>query len=509
MKIKKRGIQLPMRIIINALIILFEIVLLVVSAVRFSERFLGIYWIFQFISIITVIYIINMRGNQSYKIMWIIFILLVPPIGALFYLLWGGGRMFPHLKKRMKRCTEKYFSYLPDDEETVSRLNYNDMIHSRQAEFLRKEAGLPVYGETTSKFYSPGEKFFPALLEELSKAEKYIYIEFFILGNGYMWNQIFKILKEKAASGVEIKVIFDDFGSINYQYKGFVARLKKYGIQVSAFNRISPALDGFMNNRNHRKIVIIDGKVAVTGGINISDEYINKIEKHGYWMDSAIIIKGKAVNTFLAMFCSMWEFTTRKEIDFKEHLADFPAENDGFYIPYCDDPLNDANPAEGIYMQILNNAQRYVYIATPYLILDNTMTNAICLAAKSGVDVKIITPSVPDKWYVHPVTQFYYSELMDAGAEIYEYTPGFIHSKLFLSDDNVATVGTVNMDYRSFYFHFECGVWMSGNRTITDIKENFESIISVSHKIEKEEWKKRPVWQKIKQGLLHLFAPFM
>lgn len=509
MKIKKRGIQIPVRIIINALIILFEIALLVVSAVKFSEKFLGIYWLFQLISIITVIYIINMRGNQSYKIMWIIFILLVPPVGTIFYLLWGGGRMFPHLKKHMKKCTEKYFSLLPEDSKAVNSLNYNDMLHSRQAEFLRKEAGLPVYCETTSKFYAPCEKLFPFLLEELREAEKYIYIEFFILGDGYMWNQIFKILKEKAAAGVEIKVIFDDFGSIKYQYKSFIPRLKKYGIQVSAFNRISPSLDGFMNNRNHRKIIIIDGKTAVTGGFNISDEYINRIKKHGYWMDSGIIIKGKAVNTFLAMFCSMWEFNTKQEIDFEKHLADSSDKNDGFYIPYCDDPLNDANPAEGIYMQILNNAQRYVYIATPYLILDNTMISAICLAAKSGVDVKIITPSVPDKWYVHPVTQFYYSELMDAGVEIYEYTPGFIHSKMFLSDDNVATVGTVNMDYRSFYFHFECGVWMSGNESVADIKSNFESIIADSEKIENEKWKKRPLSQKIKQALLHLFAPFM
>lgn len=509
MKIKKRGRQFPFRIVINALIILFEIVLLVVYAISFSEKFLGIYWVLQFISILTVIYIINMRGNQSYKIMWIIFILLVPPIGTFFYLLWGGGRMFPHLKKRMKKCTEKYFSCLPDDEKTVNRLNYNDLLHFRQAEFLRREVKLPVYSGTTSEFYAPGEKLFQPLLEELKKAEKYIYLEFFILGDGYMWNRIFKILKEKAAVGVEIKVIFDDFGSINYQYKGFISRMQKHGIQVSVFNPIGPVLNAFMNNRNHRKIIVIDGKVAVTGGINIADEYINKIEKFGYWMDSAIILKGKAVNTFLAMFCSMWEFTTRKEIDFKEHLADYSVKDDGFYIPYCDDPLNDANPAEGIYMQILNNAQRYVYIATPYLILDNTMTNAICLAAKSGVNVKIITPAVPDKWYVHPVTQFYYDELLDAGVEIYEYTPGFIHSKLFLCDDSVATVGTVNMDYRSFYFHFECGVWMSGNKSIADVKENFESIMAVSHKIDKNDWKKRPLMLKIKQEILHLFAPFM
>lgn len=506
---KKKQHRLPVRIIITAVILLIEIYLLFLTVTRLSEQRVWIYSVAEFISILTVLSIVNKRGNPSYKIMWIIFILLVPLFGVITYLLWGGGRVFPHIRRKLNRITAKYRTYLPDDKKALSRLNYEDMIHSRQAEFIRREADVPVFDGTSSKFFAPGEKLMPVLIEELKRAKRYIYIEFFILAEGSMWDEIFAVLKEKAENGVEIKVIFDDFGSIKAQSKNFVKSLKECGIEVSSFNPIVPSINIFMNNRDHRKIIVIDGETAFTGGINIADEYINRIERFGYWMDSAVMIKGTAVTSFLYMFASMWEFTTGKEIDFNAHKSDKEQKNDGFYIPYPDDPLDDKNPAAGVYMQILNNAQKYVYIATPYLIPDSHLIGALCLAAKSGVEVKIVTPSIPDKWYVHPVTQYYYSELLAAGVNIYEYTPGFIHSKIFLSDDSVATVGTVNTDYRSLYLHFECGVWMCGTETVKDIKESFEEILAVSEKIDPIAWKKRPLWQKVKQNILHLFAPFM
>ena len=506
---KQKQHRPPIRLIITLLIILAELTLLVLAILNLSEKSVWVYTVAEFASIITVLSIINRRGNQSYKIMWIIFILLIPLFGITAYLLWGGGRVMPHIKKRFLRSNKKHHNMLPDDTQVVSRLNYSDMIHYRQAEYIRREANMPVYDGTTGLFLSPGEKLMPTLLEELKKAEKYIFIEFFILAEGTMWDEIFEILKEKARLGVEIKIIFDDFGSIKTQSKDFVKRLKNSGIEVSSFNPIIPSVNIFMNNRDHRKIIVIDGKVAFTGGINIADEYVNRIERFGYWMDSAILIRGTAVSSFLYMFCTMWEFTTGKSLQSSNYLCEFSTENDGFYIPYCDDPINKNNPAAGIYMQILNNAQKYVNIATPYLILDANMVNSLCLAAKSGVSVNIVTPSVPDKWYVHPVTQYYYAELMESGVNIYEYKPGFMHSKLFLSDDHVATVGTVNMDYRSFYLHFECGVWMCGTKTIVQIKENFNEILNDSVKISPEDWKRRPKLLKIKQSILHLFAPFM
>ena len=264
-----------------------------------------------------------------------------------------------------------------------------------------------------------------------------------------------------------------------------------------------------MNNRDHRKIVVIDGKTAFTGGINIGDEYINKENRFGYWLDSAVMIKGNAVKSFLGMFCAMWEFTTGKRIRIKNYIADSTLKEDGFVLPYCDGPLQPSNPAEGLYMQILGTAQKYVYITTPYLIIDNNMKNALTMAAKAGIDVRIITPGIPDKWYVHPVTRYNYLELLESGVKIYEFTPGFVHSKIFVSDDRVATVGTVNMDYRSFVFHFECGAWICNNNTVLDIREHFKEIMEQCKEITLEMWKKQSFNAKFKQWILHIFAPFM
>ncbi len=509
MKRKKQGFKLPTRLIIAGFMIICEVLLVMWVINALSSHALWAYTAAEFLSIITVIAIVTKRGDPSYKMMWIIFILLVPLFGVASYLLWGGGRMLPYFKNRMKNSANEYKKHLPSDNNESLNLKYNDLFHFRQAEYLRKEAGFPIYNQTESQYFAPGEKFLPTLLEELKRAEKYIYIEYFILAEGKMWDSIFEILKQKAANGVEIKIIFDDFGSMGRQSKKFISSIRAVGIEVTSFNPILPIINIFMNNRNHRKIIVIDGDTAFTGGLNIADEYINELERFGYWMDSAIMLKGKAVEGFLNMFCTMWKFATGKSIDYKLHLGNYNASGNGFYIPYCDDPLNDSNHAKGIYMQILNNAQKYVYIASPYLVLDNSTLHALTLAAKSGIDVKIVTPSIPDKWYVHCVTQYYYSELLEAGVEIYEYTPGFIHSKLFLSDDNVATVGTVNMDYRSFYLHFECGVWMSGTDSLKEIKQNFDDILVSSEKINFNKWKKRSVFIKIKQDLLHLLSPLM
>lgn len=451
----------------------------------------------------------NRRSNPDHKIAWIVFILLFPIFGVTVFLLWGGGRVAPFLSRRMRICEARYLRYLREDGEVRNRLKYYDLIHSRQADYLSAESELPLHDATSTEYLSPGEKFHPRFLEELSKAEKYIFIEFFILAEGKMWNEVHSILKEKAKKGVEIKIIFDDFGSIKRQSKGFISRLRSEGIEVSIFNPINPIMNIFMNNRDHRKIVVIDGKTAMTGGINIGDEYINEVERFGYWLDSAVIIKGNAVKSFVAMFCCMWEFTTGKRIRIKEYMVDAPAENDGFVLPYCDGPLNGKNPAEGLYMQILNTAQKYVYIMTPYLIIDNNMINSLEMAAKSGIDVRIMTPYIPDKWYVHPVTQYNYHQLLEAGIKIYEYTPGFIHSKIFVSDDRVATIGTVNMDYRSFVFHFECGTWICDSNTVFDIREHFKSLIPQCREITIESWKRRSVKDKLKQWILHIFAPFM
>lgn len=502
-------IRIQSRIIISALLLLFQLAFLFFLIYDSSLYSVWGITLSNIIGAITSIVIINKRGNPDHKIVWIVFILIFPIFGISVYILWGGGRVLPHMRKKMAACEAKYMRFLENDLDILTHLQYSDIAHSRQADYLTSESGFPLYDNTSAEYLPSGEKFLSRLTEELEQAEEYIYIEFFIIAEGYMWEQIHTILKRKVAEGVEVKIIFDDFGSIKRQHKHFVQNLRNEGMEVSVFNPISPLMTPFQNNRNHRKIVIIDGLSAFTGGVNIGDEYINKLERFGHWMDSGILIKGNAVKSFLCMFCTMWEFITGKEINIKSHLKNSHIVDDGFALPYSDGPLNELNPAEGIYMQILNSAQKYVYIMTPYLVIDDMMTSTLCMAAKSGIEVCIVTPHIPDKWYVHNVTQYNYLELLQSGVKIYEYTPGFLHSKVFLSDDCISNVGSVNMDYRSFVFHFECGVWLSGKETALNIKQHFREILSQSREIKLEDWEKRSVGTRLKQAILHIFGPLM
>ncbi len=506
---KKRGIRIKLRVILTAIGLLIAIAGMLWAAVSLQHNFFKIFSAFEILGIIISLYIVNKRENPSYKIAWIVFILVLPVFGLFIYMMWGGQRTFPHLKKRFLKCEQRYMKYLEQDPAVKRLLCYEDNSQTRQASYLSGESGYPVYKDSSVTYLSPGEVFLPTLIEELKKAKKYIFIEYFIIADGKMWNAVYEVLKVKASLGVEVKVIFDDFGSIKRQYADFLVRLKKAGIEVSVFCPLKPSLNMVMNNRNHRKIIIIDGNVAFTGGINLADEYINEFERFGYWMDCAAMVKGCAVDSFVIMFCTMWEYITGKQILMSGHLISKPIYSEGYVLPYADSPMDTKSTAEGIYQQILNTAHKSVDIATPYLILDDTMTSAIKLAAKAGVKVRIVTPFIPDKKYVHPVTQYYYSELMDAGVEIYEYTPGFIHSKIFICDNASATISTVNMDYRSFYFHFECGVWFTNEDTIKEMKTHFEEILKDSKKIDKNLWKKRGIITRFKQWFLHLFAPLM
>lgn len=511
MKFKKVGTSPPVKLVTTLILVILQFVITVILLFRLTHSTVWLYVLFQVINFVVVFYIVNKRSNPSYKIMWIIFIMSIPPIGSVVYLLWGSGRVTPKFRRRalaVKKTTEKF---LRQDPAVISGLEYNDLQHSRQAIYLKNQSGYPVWNNTETEFLSPGEKFFPRMLEELQKAEKFIFIEFFILAEGKMWDEVHSILRQKIRQGVEVRVIYDGFGSIMRQQHGFEKKLNAEGIKTLVFNPVRPSVDLFQNNRNHRKIIVVDGVVSMTGGINIGDEYINLTQPHGYWMDSAIILRGPATNNFTVMFCEMWNTITKKQLmDPAKYLPrSFDTFSDGFVQPYCDTPIEQSNPAAGIYMQILCSAKKYVYITSPYLILDNTMLDLIKSTAQSGVDVRIITPKIEDKWYVHPVTQSYYDELLSAGVKIYEFKPGFIHSKLFVSDDKVATVGTVNVDYRSFYLHFECGTWIADNKSVLDIKQNILRTMEDSTEIKLDEWRSRPNFMKVKQFVLRLFAPFM
>lgn len=506
----RRGIPIPGRIIVAGLLILLQIAFFTLVGMSISIWATAIHRAIQVLSLVLVLAIISKRDNPSYKLTWIVFIILTPFVGGVLFFLWGNGKARPVLKKRYTKKHKISKKYLLQNHTVSEALRERDIHHARQSEYLYRESDCPVYTDTSVEYLSPGEYFFERMLEELEGAEKFIFMEYFIVARGEMWSRIFDVLKRKSAMGVEVRIIFDDFGSISRQNKNFIKRLRACGIKVIAFNRIRASIDLFLNNRDHRKICVIDGYVSMTGGINIADEYINKTHPHGHWLDSAVILKGPATATFTVAFCEMWSCFSRENLDPGKYIVyNFPTYK-GFVQPYTDNPLDTKHhPGEGIYRQILGTAKDYVYITSPYLILDNTMSAALTSAAKAGVDVRIITPKIKDKWYVHPVTRFNYQELLEAGVRIFEYTPGFIHSKLFVSDDAVATCGTINMDYRSFYFHFECGVWFCGVDAVNDIKEDFLRIQDLSEEITLPKWSKRPVMQKLTQALLNVFAPFM
>ncbi len=500
---------LPTRFLLSALLLGVQFSLLFAFLYTLSTKFFWIYLLSQIGGAVSIILIVNRRGNSGYKIAWIVFILLVPVFGIAVYFLWGSDRLSLPRYRRMTTCESGYLPQLNRNGKLLEHLRLRHGVLARQAEFLMRESGYPLYRNTAAEYLAGGEAFFERVLQELAKAERFIFLEFFLVAEGNLWNEIHSVLLKKRREGVEIRLLFDDLGSVKRQAKDFVNRLQKEGISVAVFNKIRPSADLFLNNRNHRKIIVIDGRVAFTGGANLADEYVNRLPRFGHWMDSGVVLTGAAVESFTAMFCTMWEFTTKKPLDFSRYRATSFPPSQGFVLPYCDGPLTRKNPAEGIYMQILGTAERYVYLSTPYLILDNTMISALRMAVKSGVDVRILTPHIPDKWYVHPVTQYNYLELLEAGVRIYEYSPGFIHAKFFVADDRVATVGTVNMDYRSFLLHFECGVWLCDNRAVLSVRDHFCTLLEDSRQITLSSWKKSSVFKRLLRAVLHLFSPFM
>jgi cardiolipin synthase len=350
------------------------------------------------------------------------------------------------------------------------------------------------------------------LIEKLETAKKYIFLEYFIIEDGEMWGRIHAVLKRKVAEGVDVRVIYDDIGCILTVDRNFAARLEAEGIKCRVFHRFVPVLSSRQNNRDHRKICVVDGICAFTGGINIADEYINKVERFGYWKDNAVMLEGEAVWSFTVMFLGMWDYLIGKKKvgDYLEYKPDYAVcahEADlGYVQPYTDSPLDDEALGENIYLGMIEAAQNYVWITTPYLIIDEQMTEALCRAVKSGVDVRIVTPGIPDKKLVNETTKSYYPILIENGVKIYEYKPGFIHAKTFLCDDRLATVGSVNLDYRSLYLHFECGVWLYNAECIADIKKDFFEIFDVSEQIRKS---KNSLFRQLFRGVLELIAPLL
>lgn len=381
-----------------------------------------------------------------------------------------------------------------------------------QSAYLEKCASSPRFTQTETTYYPLGDVMFPAMLEELEKAEKYIFMEFFIIEPGIMWDSILDVLRRKAAQGLDVRLIYDDMACIMRLPRDYAERMESVGIRCCTFHRFQPVPTGTLNNRDHRKICCIDGVTAFTGGVNLADEYINKRERFGHWLDCGIKVRGRAAYSFTQMFLSMWDYIRHEEDDpvaFRptaealEGIGD-----DGVVQPYCDSPADDEPVGETVYINMLSRAKKYVYICTPYLVVDNEIMNALTSAAKCGVDVRMICPHIPDKWYVHLVTRSYYAPLMKAGVRIYEYTPGFIHSKTFVCDDDYGICGTINLDYRSLFLHHECAVWMYKSGAIADMKASFLETLEKCEEITRESYR-RPWYVRLGQSLLRVLAPLM
>ena len=515
---KKRLFKiLTSRLFIIAVLILIQLFLLLFALVRLGTMK---YWIsvaFNILSFLMVLCILPREDNPSYKISWIILIMAVPLVGGIFYLIFGRKANSRRMAQQMEHYTQSLLHRdhgepLQDSsqsEETLSLLRRDHPALARQANYIYRVSGFELYQNTQAEYFPIGEAFYQRLLQELREAKRFIFLEYFIVQPGRMWDSILRVLENKQKHGVQIRILYDDVGCVATLPSLYGDYLRGKGFQVGVFNPFHPRLSAATNYRDHRKICVIDGNVGFTGGINLADEYINAREKHGHWKDTAVMLRGDAVQSLTEMFLELWQFTCQEQLALSDFLPTVRCTCSGFVQPYGDSPLDSFNVAENVYMQILNHAQNYVYLTTPYLILDNEMMTAICLAAQSGIDVRIMTPHVPDKWYVHMVTRSHYPQLLRAGVRIFEYTPGFIHSKMFVSDDDTAIVGTTNVDFRSFYLHFECGAAFYLSPVVAQVKEDFLRTQNICEEItlEHEYAIKAPV--RLLRSLLRAFAPLM
>ena len=501
---------LTQRVVLTALLILIQALLLFGIIWKLNNYFIYFYAFSVLLSLLLTLRIINNKSNPAFKIAWLIPILLFPVLGGLVYLVFGSDRTGKYIRNKMGRIEKEM-------QDGISKANERSGIEKmppdvvNQSHYISNSAHCPPYKNTTVEYLPMGEVKFERMVQELKKAKRYIFMEYFIIQEGTMWNTILDVLEEKAKEGVDVRVIYDDMGCILTLPTGYEKTLREKGIQCQIFNPFIPILSSHFNTRDHRKICVIDGNVGFTGGINLADEYINGYEKHGHWKDTAILLKGEAVFSLTTMFLSMWDYLIKKEgEDYAAYYPDSWDENaQGIVQPFADNPLDDEAVGETVYLNLINKAKRYVYITTPYLILSNEMVTAMNTAAKSGVDVRIITPHVPDKWYVHAVSRSYYEMLVEAGVKIYEYTPGFVHAKTFVVDDEYAVVGTINLDYRSLYLHFECAAWMYKASCVTDVRDDFLKTQQMSQEITLEECRNISIPRRLGRSVLRVLAPLM
>ncbi|MDR0551336.1 MAG: cardiolipin synthase [Spirochaetaceae bacterium] len=474
-----------------------------------------IYMSLSFISVIISIHILNKNNKPAFKITWIFLILTFPVFGGIFYIVFYLQSDPRKYRAAIKTSVEKSKPFFLLPGAALEQLRDENVFI--KARYLQEQQGFPVYTHTETVYFPSGESFYKRLLTELEKAEKYIFLEFFIISEGRMLDGIMDILKRKAKAGVDVRFLYDDLGCLNTLPDDWKPVLRKAGIQFQAFNPFRPVLSSVQNYRDHRKIVSIDGRTAFTGGINIGDEYINDYEKYGHWKDAGIMLKGHAAWSLTIMFIRFWNsiFTAVKEKTERNYMDLYPWKDaectivgEGFVQPYCGNPVNREYVCEQVYLRMINNAKNYLYINTPYLIPDETVFSSLVSQAKAGTDIRIITPHKPDKPLVHMVTRAYYRRLLQAGVRIYEYTRGFNHSKTFVADDQIASVGSANLDFRSLCLHFECGVLLYKTKTVLDVKQDFLDTLKLCGEITLDDCS-RGIIRRFFENILCILAPVL
>ena len=490
------------------IILQFLLVFLVLS--RASE-FWPVFRLFNIvISIISVLIIINNRSNAAYKVAWITMLLIAPIFGVFFYYLFAGQRVSKKEKRRMYTISKSLTENVKQDRQIIHKLREENLNAYRQAKYINDISQDPVFQNTKVTYFESGEDFIETYLEELKKAKKYIFLEYFIIAKGRMWDSILEVLEEKVKEGVDVRLIYDDFGCISSLPRYYNRQMEEKGIKCIAFNRVIPFLSIRMNNRDHRKLTVIDGKVGFTGGLNLADDYINVKQRFGYWKDTVIKLEGDAVWNITALFLSIWDYLCKNENeDYRKYKAKNNIVNDSYVAVYGTIPIINETIGENILLNMINRATNYIYITTPYLIIDNEIMTALCNAAKMGIDVRIVMPSIPDKKVVFIVSRSYYPLLIEAGVKIYEYTPGFIHSKLIVVDDEFVNVGTINFDYRSLYLNYECGAWIYKDKEILKIRKNVLDVISACREINADESQKIKRKHRFIKAILRFFAPLL
>jgi cardiolipin synthase len=507
----ERRIAAALRIALVVVLLLAQVALVAALAYFLEQRAAIVYGALRLAGLIGAIMIYNSRGNTMYKFTWIILILTVPVVGLILYLLWSGTVQNRRLYRVAQRRAEEPESVRKRDELNAEKLTRAVPAWARVMNSLRLR-GFPAYRETRVEYFPEGKLFLEDLLAHCEKAERFIFLEYFILAEGKLWNRLYGILCEKARAGVEIKIIFDDFGNIKRFRGGTIERLREAGVEVFVFNPVHHYVNRlYFNYRDHRKIACIDGDFSYTGGVNVADEYANLITRFGYWKDSGIRLEGEGSWGLTGSFLEMLSFlggATRHERDYYRPHGDVRAE--GWCQPFTDGPRNNPdNPVQDVYLQLITNAKRFLYLTSPYFIPNEKILHALCVAGDGGVDVRLMLPAIPDHHYTDLVADSFIGELLEHGIKVYRYTPGFLHQKCVMVDREIAFVGSANMDYRSFELNYECGVLLYGCPMIEELFEDMDAIVEKSHLVTREEWKNRKWTRRVAEPLLRLFAIWM